>query len=435
MQDKIMTSAEGTRKRGRPFLKVKHGSAVVPIYKGRVRKWDCYTVAFHMNGRRVRRNFGSLEKAKAEAQLMARKIQEGRSSGNDLTAAQRENYLAAESLMAPFNQPMVAALEEYARCRELLGDVPLMAAVQEFVRRNRGVQLGVKVPELIDEFIAAKAQDNLSRIYRFQLAGSVKRLAAAFPGEILAIKSGDIDRWLRSLNHKPVTRNSLHRCIKVFFSFAKARGYLPQSEATAAELVSVAKAGDTKTEIFQPAEMNQLLHAASAEELAVLTIGGFAGLRMAEINRLEWKAVDLDRRIITLRADQAKTASRRIVPVSDNLAAWLGALKREGKVVKEKIDLSRLAEELGMEWPRNALRHSYISYRIAEIKDAAKVALEAGNSPAIIFRHYRELVTEEAAKEWFSITHAKGWSPPESKRRRYVPRSSKRKRLSDAILG
>jgi hypothetical protein len=433
MQDTIMTSVGDTRKKGRAFLKIKHGSAVVPIYKGRVRKWDCYTVAYHMNGRRVRRNFGSLEKAKAEAQLMARKIQEGKSSSNDLTSAQRENHLAAERLMAPFEMPLVAAVEEYARCRELLGDVPLMSAIQEFVRRNRGVQLGVKVPDLIDEFVKAKAEDNLSRIYRFQLSGSVKRFAAAFPGEILTLKSGDIDRWLRSLNHTPVTRNSLHRCIKVFFSFAKSRGYLPQSEATAAELVPFAKEGETKTEIFQPAEMIKLLAAASSEELALLAIGGFAGLRMAEIKRLDWQAVDLDRRIIMLRADQAKTASRRIVPISDNLAAWIEPLPREGKVVgKVAPDLTKLAEKLGMEWPRNALRHSYISYRLAIVKDAAKVALEAGNSPDIIFKHYRELVTEQDAKAWFAINPPEGWAPPLVKLRR---REMRHTSLSDKILG
>jgi hypothetical protein len=31
------------------------------------------------------------------------------------------------------------------------------------------------------------------------------------------------------------------------------------------------------------------------------------------------------------------------------------------------------------------------------------VALEAGNSPDIIFRHYRELATEEQADAWFAI--------------------------------
>jgi hypothetical protein len=31
------------------------------------------------------------------------------------------------------------------------------------------------------------------------------------------------------------------------------------------------------------------------------------------------------------------------------------------------------------------------------------VALEAGNSPEVIFSHYRELVTPEAATAWFSV--------------------------------
>ena len=56
MHDKVMTKPGASpRKRGQPFLRVKHGSAVVPIYKGRTRKWDYFTVAFHMNGKRVRR--------------------------------------------------------------------------------------------------------------------------------------------------------------------------------------------------------------------------------------------------------------------------------------------------------------------------------------------------------------------------------------------
>jgi len=36
------------------------------------------------------------------------------------------------------------------------------------------------------------------------------------------------------------------------------------------------------------------------------------------------------------------------------------------------------------------------------VKSADQVALEAGNSPAIIFKHYHELTTEEQAAAWFS---------------------------------
>ena len=55
----------------------------------------------------------------------------------------------------------------------------------------------------------------------------------------------------------------------------------------------------------------------------------------------------------------------------------------------------------------NALRHSFISYRVAETNDVPKVALEAGNSPAMIFQHYRELVTPEDLLLWFAIVPGK----------------------------
>jgi hypothetical protein len=56
-----------------------------------------------------------------------------------------------------------------------------------------------------------------------------------------------------------------------------------------------------------------------------------------------------------------------------------------------------------VKWKKNALRHSFISYRVAETQDVAQVALEAGNSPQIIFEHYRELVRLKEAQAWFAI--------------------------------
>jgi hypothetical protein len=45
MHDKMMTKSGVTpRKKGKPFLRIKHGSAVVPIYKARTRKYDYYTL-------------------------------------------------------------------------------------------------------------------------------------------------------------------------------------------------------------------------------------------------------------------------------------------------------------------------------------------------------------------------------------------------------
>ncbi|MCX6873583.1 MAG: hypothetical protein NTW21_07220 [Verrucomicrobia bacterium] len=66
-------------------------------------------------------------------------------------------------------------------------------------------------------------------------------------------------------------------------------------------------------------------------------------------------------------------------------------------------EVSALARALKIGWPHNVLRHSFISYRIAKIKSADQVALAAGNSPSIIFKHYRELTTDNQVEEWFGI--------------------------------
>ena len=57
-------------------------------------------------------------------------------------------------------------------------------------------------------------------------------------------------------------------------------------------------------------------------------------------------------------------------------------------------------------WKQNALRHSFISYRVSETGNVANVSLEAGNSPQMIFQHYKELVQPDAAKAWFAIVPA-----------------------------
>ena len=54
-------------------------------------------------------------------------------------------------------------------------------------------------------------------------------------------------------------------------------------------------------------------------------------------------------------------------------------------------------------WQKNALRHSFISYRVADTQNVNQTALECGNSPSIIFKHYRELVRPAEAKKWFGI--------------------------------
>lgn len=433
MSDTFLTLQPGAGEirgqRGRPFCVIRHQSASVPIYASQTHGKTRYTIAFFMDGRRQRRMFTSLDEAKHEAKLAAEKIQRGLQTSNDLRPAERESYLAAQRRLKEFDIPLLAAVEEYVKCRERLGNVPLLAAVDEFLRATRGVTLGVSVAQVCDELITCRVEDGVSDRYRLQLSSTLNLFKAAFPGPIMGVKSEQIDRWLRDSKLSPVTRNNRLTIIRVLFNFAKQRNYLPKSEETEAEGVAKVKAGSAEAEIFEPAEMRKLLLAAPVRLIPLLAIGAFTGLRAAELSRLDWKAVNMERRMIELRAGQAKTASRRIIPISDNLAVWLERVERNGRVIPD-MDLFRqataLARKLGIRWPRNVLRHSFISYRVAQTQDVNRVALEAGNSPKIIFRHYRELVTEEAAAEWFAIAPPEGWTPPT------VPWDRRNRVLNDA---
>jgi integrase len=146
--------------------------------------------------------------------------------------------------------------------------------------------------------------------------------------------------------------------------------------------------------------------------LPMLAIGAFAGVRDAEIKRLDWHEIDLARGHIEIKAAKAKSARRRIIPIQPNLAGWLRPYAgRSGRVVpvgaRRKLD--RVREEAGLSrWPKNGLRHSFASYRLAAIHDAPRVAAELGHtSPQMLYSTYWELVLpEEAERYWKTAPEA-----------------------------
>jgi len=217
-----------------------------------------------------------------------------------------------------------------------------------------------------------------------------------------------IQGWLDGLGLSPQSYNNYRTVIGSLFSFAETRGYIAKG-TNPVEDVERIKTGDGDVEVFSAAEFAALLHAASPGFLPALAIAGFAGLRSAEIQRLEWSDVDLRSRFITVSASKAKTASRRTVPICAALAAWLAPYAgKTGEIWTENEDAftntqRRTAKAAKIAWKANALRHSYASYRLSVIGDAARTAMELGNSAAIVHRHYKELVRPEEAKAWFAI--------------------------------
>jgi integrase len=203
------------------------------------------------------------------------------------------------------------------------------------------------------------------------------------------------------------SRNTCRVILAAFGNFLKKRGYLPADRPTAFQGMCVWKDEINPVTIYTAEEMRTLLDQANVILLPYLAIGAFAGLRNAEISRLDWKHIRFDRGFIECEASMTKTRQRRLVPISENLRAWLEPIAQPSGPIVSYQDVASVVCEfghrIGLTWKRNALRHSYISYRLALVPDTARVALECGNSPDVIFQHYRELTEPAQAQEWFSI--------------------------------
>jgi integrase len=131
-----------------------------------------------------------------------------------------------------------------------------------------------------------------------------------------------------------------------------------------------------------------------------------------------WQEIRFAQNVIEIKALKAKTASHRLVPILPALAEWLAPVRKESGqvlagvrdefalVMQFKRAMDAITGEDGrplVKRVHNGLRHSFITYRMAVLKNAAEVALEAGNSPRMIFQHYRELATEAEGNAWFAV--------------------------------
>ena len=163
--------------------------------------------------------------------------------------------------------------------------------------------------------------------------------------------------------------------------------------------------------VYRPEELSAMLTGIESKWVPLVALGAFAGLRTAEIHRLEWQDIDLHGGHIVIGKAKSKTAQRRILPILPALRAWLSPLvDKSGAVIPHYSGDAPLLrafrqalEPLKVKLVPNGFRHSYATYRLADVQSADQVALEMGNSPRKLFQNYRELATKTQAEKWFTV--------------------------------
>ena len=366
------------------------------------------------------------------------------------TGRKREHYVSrkkAESRLKEikdeqkrFGQSMTAMTsttraDAAAAERVLAGTgITLVEAARFILAEKKREQSGVPIPEAVEAFLQSRG--DRSADYLNTLRPRLEYISNFFAGRSTAgIKAGDCQRLLDGLagTHSQRTVSHYRTHLSVFLKFCESREWITGNPAKRTTQVKVP---GQEAEILSPQEAATLLSVCHRDILPGVIISMFCGLRQAEIERLDWKSVSLDQGIITIGAGVAKTNSRRVVTIPDNAKAWLASYAQDaGKVwpadetrARDLWTLAKVRAGYGpfaatsntvkdamtdpktkktrrdlRPWPANALRHSAITYRVAQEKNLAKIAYESGNSPAVIQRHYNGLAAPDTAKAFFSI--------------------------------
>jgi hypothetical protein len=259
-----------------------------------------------------------------------------------------------------------------------------------------------KTAEVIAELLRTKARAGKCDGYLRQLRMSLKRFAHAVNNApVQEVLPQHIERWLGNLAVNARTKKGNLDSVRLMFNFALKRGYVRSNPALEIQLPK----DDSHLrapEIHTPEQVAKVLHTMQRADLDTcrfLAVRYFAGLRGTEAQACN---VQLERGFIEVTALAAKTRRRRLVKIEPNLAEWL---KLGGELPLRDLNtrLSRVGKLSGVPWSANVTRHSFCSYHLARFRNAASTALEAGHSEAMLFAHYRELVTEQDAAEFWSI--------------------------------
>lgn len=311
-----------------------------------------------------------------------------------------------------------------ARAMEIIKgyDVTLAAISLEYVERRKAAENSVSVSELWKEYVDTK--DGISDSYAKDLERySVKVIPKLGKRLVCEIEPLEIEKAIGSAFKTPTTFNNCYRALRPAWTLAVKRGYCDKHPF---ERVDQRKKTAKNVDILTIDQINKTLDAAqtdfSKDEsmpvsyrldcsrcLPAVALMIFAGIRPKEIERLQWSDIHFDHESIRIDGAASKTRSSRIVPMSDNLRAWLELtpnIEREGSITPtrwgNKIKAIRWAA--GISETQDAMRHSFASYHLAAHADFNALQEAMGhNTPEMVLKHYRALVTKRDAVAFWSI--------------------------------
>jgi integrase len=315
--------------------------------------------------------------------------------------------------------PATLTKEQLQAFSRMLAHDPHLRLVDEFISYVKRERPKITIADSLAAFLAVKAanmagsaqnSDTLAK----HLAGFSTHCASS---QIMADVTPSMCQGFIDGNGKRSARYRLNirRSLITFFRWARKMEHLPDA-TTAAEKTERPIIVRSIPETYTAEQVRTILTRCLPEFVPWFALQAFAGIRGDEMagtgskSPLDWSDVNWRAGIIVVRPETAKTKCKRVVPINTALRAWLEPHAKESGAIAVNdprkyncgnSETKRLGKILGG-WKQNALRHSFISYRAAQV-GLGKTAMEAGNSESEAKRSYNDAMSEAEAVEYFAI--------------------------------
>ena len=379
---------------------MKHTKFVVSPFENRNGNTS-WRVDGYINGVRIRRNFRTREEAAAEQATL------------ELKALNAANGLHTIATVLTAEQ----VREAEAVFHRLAGNARPLSFYVDFALANyRQPESQKLLADAAAEYVAAKEheleQDHISRLQMERIRLDLKRLNAHFPrASVAAITVAKLVEFLETGRPGMKTHNNRRGIVSTFFKFCFQRGWIAENPIPKVPHYRIrCRRGMAQT--FSIAQAQALMEHFETFEggrwVPYFALCLFAGIRPGvphgEITKLKADAVNLEAGVINVSAEVSKVREPRRVTIQPNLSAWLRAYPLDkfpivvGNFQKRRL---RFAKEFGL--THDVLRHTFISMFVAKFRSIGEAAIQAGNSEAIIRKHYLDLKTTAEADAFFGI--------------------------------
>lgn len=377
----------------------------------------------YIGGKRVRRFFST--EAEAKTFVESQEVRAGNigALAKHLDGRTANDAAECTTMLKPYGVRLLDAVRDWVAAREALKafpDVPLVDAARHHAALLTDRHRSWTVAKGSAEWLRSLEDKGRSARYRGDANSRLSRFTTLYGSTSMAdITRDHVQRWLRGLGKlSPQSQKNYLTVAASMFAYAVKQHRAPRNPVLEVEKPEVVR---EEAGILTPAELQRLLSHLAADAVPFVVLSAFAGLRPAEVQRLEWQDINFDTGIVSVRASKSKTKRRRTVPMTANLAAWLKPLaKSEGRVVEladitirqKRLKPAREQAKL-TRWPHDCLRHSAATYLLQREGDAARVALWLGHTQEVLHEHYKGLLSHpKDAVKWFKImplrTGAKG---------------------------